>query len=117
MQAECLNIRIQEDPPSAQVVKSHGITTILTGPDSQLAAEPLIDSSAVKDSLDTLAGVAVSSQEGHIVCLESSAGPAACSALQVHLWPVRNASSRVQQLSKPSPFMSVWPASAVLQTD
>ena len=92
---------MQQNPSSAQVVKSDGVTTMLTGPDSQIAAEPSIDSSAVKDSLDTLAGIAVSSQEGHIVCLESSAGPAACSALQVHLWPVQNASTRVQQLSKP----------------
>lgn len=87
----------------AQVVKGDGITTILTGPDSQIAAEPSINSSAVKDSLDTLAGIAVSSQEGRIVCLESSAGPAACSALQVHLQPVRYANIRFKQLSKP-PF-------------
>ena len=39
--------------------------------------------SAVKDSLDCLAGIAASSQEGGQVCLESEASTAACFALQV----------------------------------
>ena len=81
------------------MVKSQGITTVLAGSDSRGAAESSVDSSAVKDSVDTLAGIAASSQEGRMVCLESSAGPAACSTLQVHSQLiVRNGRAKSQQL-------------------
>ena len=115
MQFSCLHAQMRQELSSAQVVKGDGITAMLTGPDSQIAAEPSIDSSAVKDSMDTLAGIAVSSQEGRTVCLESSAGPAACSALQVHLCPSEMLVPEFSGCQSP-PFMRVWPVSAVLQT-
>ena len=61
---------------------SGGISSILWSEGSEAAGDPSMDGSAVKDSLECLAGVAVSSQEGCIICLESAGVPAACSALQ-----------------------------------
>ena len=68
-----------------QVIKSGGITGTLDGGHASVSAEPYVDSNALKDSLDCLAGIAASSQAGAHVCLESGALPAACSALQVPL--------------------------------
>ena len=66
-----------------QVVKSGGVTGVLSREGSLVDADFSVDSSAVKDSLDCLAGIAASSQEGGQVCLESEASTAACFALQV----------------------------------
>ena len=68
-----------------QVVKSGGVTGVLSWEGSMVDADFSVDNSAVKDSLDCLACVAASSQEGAQVCLESGASQAACSALQVCL--------------------------------
>ena len=66
-----------------QVVKRGGITGSLSREESPVSAEPSVDYNAVKDSLDCLAGIAASSQEGAHVGIESNALSAACSALQV----------------------------------
>ena len=71
------------DAVCVQVIKSGGITGVLNLGGATVNAEPSIDSNALKDSLDCLAGSAASSQEGAQICLESGALPAACSALQV----------------------------------
>ncbi len=81
--AACILLSFWTDCDCLQVVRSDGITGVLSRAGSQVSAEPSVDSNAVKDSLDCLAGIAASSQEGSVICLESAAIPAACSALQV----------------------------------
>ena len=69
----------------AQLVQNGGVAQLLSQRGSYIQAEPAVDSNAVRDSLECLAGIAAASPEGARACLESEATQAASMVLQVLL--------------------------------
>ena len=67
----------------AQLVQNGGVAQLLSQRGSYIQAEPAVDSNAVRDSLECLAGIAAASPEGARACLESEATQAASMVLQV----------------------------------